>query len=284
MAKQKSKKVNPRRIPLARREIDKEAILEDATRDDLYHAWLLVFNAMIEQEQIAFDDIVDFTEAVNAYIRKPSNNDALKKDETRRAELLMGIPCPHANMNLGRIKSAVELEAFKRKVYRVAIHTALSVLCLGLKSTGRFNKFDSYDIYDEAGETVYVVKGQFSWGHCLKVFDAQGNELGTVRERVLTFLPKFEVYLGDQYIGQISKEFTLFRPRYNIYFNGWHIDGDWLEWDYSIIGAGGEPIAIVSKELFELTDTYVIDIAHERDALYALMLVLAIDAEKCSRN
>ena len=63
------------------------------------------------------------------------------------------------------------------------------------------------------GETVYVVKGQLSWGHCLKVFDACGNELGTVKERVLTFLPKFEVYLGDQYIGQISKEFTLFRPR-----------------------------------------------------------------------
>ena len=139
-----------------------------------------------------------------------------------------------------------------------------------------FSWFDSYDIYDEAGETVYVVKGQLSWG--------RGNELGTVKERVLTFLPKFEVYLGDQYIGQISKEFTLFRPKYNIDFNGWHIDGDWPEWDYSIVGASGEPVATVSKELFRLTDTYVIDVAREQDALCALMFVLAIDAEKCSRN
>ena len=30
-----------------------------------------------------------------------------------------------------------------------------------------FSWFDSYDIYDEEGNTVYVVKGQFSWGHCL---------------------------------------------------------------------------------------------------------------------
>ena len=32
------------------------------------------------------------------------------------------------------------------------------------------------------------------------------------------------------------------------------------------------------------TDTYVIDVVEEQDALYALMIVLAIDAEKCSRN
>ena len=43
-------------------------------------------------------------------------------------------------------------------------------------------------------------------------------------------------------------------------------------------------MAAVSKELFHWTDTYVIDVADERDALYALMVVLAIDAEKCSRN
>lgn len=35
-----------------------------------------------------------------------------------------------------------------------------------------FSWFDSYDIYDENGNTVYVVKGQLSWGHCLKIFDA----------------------------------------------------------------------------------------------------------------
>ena len=61
-----------------------------------------------------------------------------------------------------------------------------------------FSWFDSYDIYNEAGETVYVVKGQLSWGHCLKIFDAQGTEAGTVQERVLTFLPKFEMCLGTR--------------------------------------------------------------------------------------
>lgn len=43
-----------------------------------------------------------------------------------------------------------------------------------------FSWFDSYDIYDEAGNVMYTVKGQFAWGHCLKIFDACGNEIGTL--------------------------------------------------------------------------------------------------------
>lgn len=147
-----------------------------------------------------------------------------------------------------------------------------------------FSWFDSYDIYDEAGNTIYVVKGQLSWGHCLKIFDTYGRELGMVKERVLTFLPKFEIYLGHNYVGCISKEFSFFKPRYNIDCNGWHIDGDFFEWDYTVLNAYGGLVATVSKELLHWTDTYVIDVANPRDALCALMFVLAIDAEKCSRD
>ncbi len=147
-----------------------------------------------------------------------------------------------------------------------------------------FSWFDSYDIYNEAGETVYTVKGQLSWGHCLKIYDAAGNEVGTVKERILTFLPKFEMYFGERYIGCISREFSFFKPKYLIDCNGWQVEGDWLEWDYTICNNTGKHIASVSKELLNWTDTYTIDVANPTDALCTLMLVLAIDAEKCSRR
>ena len=105
-----------------------------------------------------------------------------------------------------------------------------------------------------------------------------------MKERVFTFLPKFEMYLGEQYVGCISKEFSFFKPKYDIDCNGWYIEGDFWEWDYRIIDADDYQVATVSKELFNWTDTYAIDVYDPRDALYALMLVLAIDAEKCSRN
>ena len=147
-----------------------------------------------------------------------------------------------------------------------------------------FSWFDSYDIFNEAGDVVYIVRGQLSWGHCLKIFDASGNEIGTVKEVVLSFLPKFEIYLGGNYAGCIRKELSFLKPKYNIDCNGWHVEGNFWEWDYGIIDMQGQNIAVVSKQIFNLTDTYVIDVFNPQDALSALMLVLAIDAEKCSRN
>ena len=147
-----------------------------------------------------------------------------------------------------------------------------------------FSWFDSYDIYDEAGNTIYVVRGELAWGHLLRIYDANGREVGHIKQRVLTLLPKFEMWLGDRYIGCISKEFTFFRPKFHIDYNGWQVEGDWFEWDYSILNSAGKNVASVSKELWNWTDTYVIDVKNPRDAVYALMLVLAIDAEKCSRD
>ena len=85
-------------------------------------------------------------------------------------------------------------------------------------------------------------------------------------------------------LGCISKEFAFFKPKYNIDYNGWRIEGDFWEWDYSIMDRSGLQVAKITKELFHLSDTYVIDVAEERNALSALMFVLAIDAEKCSRE
>lgn len=145
-----------------------------------------------------------------------------------------------------------------------------------------FSWFDSYDIFDESENVVYVVKGQLSWGHKLVIYDADGNEVGMVVQKVLTFLPKFEIYKNGQYIGSLHKEFSFFVPHYNLDYNGWHIDGSFMEWDYRVMDRSGNSIASVNKELFHFTDTYVLDIDNPQDALDVLMFVLAVDAEKCS--
>ena len=147
-----------------------------------------------------------------------------------------------------------------------------------------FAWFDSYDIYYEDGQVAYTVKGQLAWGHCLKIYDSTGIEVGTVKEKVLTFLPQFELYLENQYVGKVTKEFTFFQPKFTIDCGGWTVEGNFMEWDYTIRDRNRRQVAYVSKQVLNLTDTYVMDIAEPGDALMVLMLVLAIDAEKCSRN
>ena len=147
-----------------------------------------------------------------------------------------------------------------------------------------FSWFDSYDIYDESGRAVFTVEGKPSWGHKLHILNAQGGHIGTVKQVVLTFLPKFELYVGEQYVGSIHKEFTFFKPRFQVDCNGWQVEGSFLEWDYTVTEPCGALVARISKELLQWTATYVIDVANPMDALCVLMLVLSIDAEKCSRN
>lgn len=146
-----------------------------------------------------------------------------------------------------------------------------------------FSWLDSYDIYDEAGNTVFTVKGQLAWGHCFKVFDAYGNEVAMLKEKIFSFLPAFEIYIEGRYVGRIKKEFTFFKPVFNLDFNGWRIEGDIFEWDYSVYD-GIYRIMTVSKQCFNWSDTYLIDVYDDENVLSGLMIALAIDAEKDTGN
>lgn len=147
-----------------------------------------------------------------------------------------------------------------------------------------FSWFDSYDIYNEHGETIFTVEGQLSWGKCLHILSASGEHIGTVQQKVMTFLPRFELYAYGDYLGSLTKEFSFLVPRFTLDCSDWEIEGSFMEWDYTIHSPSQGPIAVICKEIFNWTDTYVIDVDDPQNALCALMVVLAIDAEKACRS
>ena len=115
------KKVNPRRIPLAKSAINKNAIIEEAMENDMVHAWLLVGAPLLDEGY----ELRQLADAVNRYIDKTA--EAKNKRELLRAEAALGIVQPR-----DQVRSPVELEAFKKKVRRVAVNTALCIIYLGL--------------------------------------------------------------------------------------------------------------------------------------------------------
>ena len=147
-----------------------------------------------------------------------------------------------------------------------------------------FSWTDSYDIYDENGNAKYCVKAEFLLiGHRLHVYDATGQEIGLIKEKVFTLLPVFEIYISGEYCGLVEKKFSLFRPKYEIDFNGWRVEGDFLGWEYDVYEACSS-VARITKELLHWGDTYAIDIANPRDELMVMMLVITIDAADCTQN
>lgn len=147
-----------------------------------------------------------------------------------------------------------------------------------------FSWFDSYDVFDEFGNVVFTVKGQLSWGHRLNIYNSAGVHVGTVKEVVFTWLPKFELYEGSRLVDVLKKKFLFFKNSYALDSLGWNVDGDFMGWDYSILDSRGIVVARVNKVIFKFNDTYEIDVVNPANALYALMFTLAIDAEKCSKN
>ena len=148
-----------------------------------------------------------------------------------------------------------------------------------------FSWTDSYDVYDETGEARYEVRAElFSFGHKIHVYDKRtGAEVGSIHEKLFTFLPRFEIVINGRVQGTVSKELSFLRPRYSVDYRGWDIEGDFMGWDYRVM-AGSTQIMSISKELFNWSDTYVLRYTNPANEMPGLLLVIAIDAANCSHN
>ena len=148
-----------------------------------------------------------------------------------------------------------------------------------------FSWSDTYDVYDERDEARYYVEAEiFTFGHQIHVYDKRsGREVGSIHQKLFTFLPQFEIVIGGQTVGTIYKEFSFFVPHYHVDFRNWEVEGDFMGWNYSAT-QNGRTVLTVSKELFRWGDTYVLEYGDIADEIPGLLLTIAIDAVNCSKN
>ena len=72
------------------------------------------------------------------------------------------------------------------------------------------------------------VEGEFlSIGHKIHIYRHDtGEEVGMVREKLMTVMPRFELIVEGRTLGSIQKRFSLFKPKYEIDYNDWRVEGD----------------------------------------------------------
>lgn len=148
-----------------------------------------------------------------------------------------------------------------------------------------FSWTDSYDVYDETGAARYFVKADFfSFGHQIHIYDKQtGEELGSVRQKLFTLLPTFELIMGGRSVGLIRKKFTFFSQDYEVEYRGWDVEGDFLGWDYRVM-QGQQEVMSISKQWLSWGDTYTLRCSNPANEFPGLLLVIAIDAANCDHN
>ncbi|MCF0116565.1 MAG: LURP-one-related family protein [Bacilli bacterium] len=146
-----------------------------------------------------------------------------------------------------------------------------------------FSFLDSFDVFDENGEPYYHIKGQFAMGHSYAIYDRNGEKVGSLVQKVLTFMPTFYFYNQfDEYVGCVKQEPAFFKWKFNVNFNNLEIDGDAFGFNL-VITQNNSQVATVKKILWQLTDTYEIDTLPQF-AVSAILVTLAYDGIRAQRN
>lgn len=142
-----------------------------------------------------------------------------------------------------------------------------------------FSFSDSFDIMDENQDPIYRVVGQIlSLGNKLTLYSLDGRELLRIEERLMSFLPKYEIFAGSKLLARINKELSFFRPSFNIESvdGEFRLEGDFFEYNFNILKDGRE-IASISKALLSFSDSYTVDVDQDVDQTFILALVIIVD-------
>jgi uncharacterized protein YxjI len=144
-----------------------------------------------------------------------------------------------------------------------------------------FSWGDDYIIRDATDREVFLVDGKaFSFGANLSFQDMGGNELASIRQKVLSWGPTYEIYRQGQLSAVVKKElFTFFNCRFSVDVPGpddLEASGDFFDHEYTF-NRGGQVMATVSKEFFTWADTYGVDVSDGEDDLLILASTVVID-------
>lgn len=137
---------------------------------------------------------------------------------------------------------------------------------------------DTFELTDETGRTLFRAKDRISVSKRIDVYDATGETVGYVRERLVDVLPHYLIYEGDEHIGDIVKDLSVVRDRFSFTFNKWVVKADLIRFSYEIL-AGRRLVARIERRAARVVHpVYDIEIPDDHDALKVVLAVMAIIA------
>ena len=142
-----------------------------------------------------------------------------------------------------------------------------------------FSLWGKYNVYHEDKSIAYIVEGEPSLvRRKMTIKHPNGNEVGMLQTKIISFLPAYTIWKNSEEIGRVQQQFSLLKPKFDVSFKNWHVEGNFIGWNYKIFDQQNRVIATIDQQIWNLTEHFVIDSDYDDDALDVLMLTLAISA------
>ena len=139
-----------------------------------------------------------------------------------------------------------------------------------------FSWRDRFAVKDEAQRDRWFAQGKIlTLGRKLHVYNAGGAEVAFIRQKLLSFLPRYYIEIGGTEY-EFVKELSLLRPKYTIRNLDWVVDGNFWEHEYAVTDKNGY-VMRMSKAWLSWGDFYELDILNDQNELLCLCVALAID-------
>jgi uncharacterized protein YxjI len=144
---------------------------------------------------------------------------------------------------------------------------------------------EAFVIRDDAGNPVFEVRGKFFHiGDDLVMFDRYtGQELVRIKQRILSLLPRYDIYRNGQHWAGVHEQFRLFGERFKVEGeNGmvFHVDGDIWRWNFRVTDNNGNVLGYIGRQFSIFRDSYAIDVAPGVDAPFIIALTIVIELVK----
>lgn len=135
---------------------------------------------------------------------------------------------------------------------------------------------NKYYIYNSDGEVEYEIESKIlSFGAKTTIYDKSHNIVAYIEQEAFHLMPRYNVFIDNEYKYQIKKVFKLFKNDYEL-SNLFKVDGSTFNLDFAIADDRGNEIAVVNRKLLSVGDKYKIDILDENYLKIILTIIVAI--------
>ena len=144
---------------------------------------------------------------------------------------------------------------------------------------------EAFLVRDDADNPVFEIRGKFFHiGDDLLMFDrSTGQEVVRIKQRILSLLPRYDIYRNGQHWAGVHEQLRLFGERFKVTGeNGmvFHVDGDIWRWNFRVTDNDGNGLAQISRQFSIFRDSYAVDVAQGVDAPFIIALAVVIELVK----